>query len=144
MNVFNCYVKEYRESNVFEKNGLVFKNVAIVQVEIDGKNLYDISGFDNAIVVADELLRSFCVSGKYLIFTSLNGFADEGGWDGVDVKYNEETVEWVFEISNIKYFFIFDVLTYRSVFIELEKTIKNLDLKIEPSSVIFPFDWSGA
>lgn len=141
MNDFHCYLKRYEGKHIFEKDGLCFTNSAMLYIEIDGEDLYALEDFDGAIVVADELIKSARVSGRYLIFTELNGIADEGRWDGVLVTHDSDCVTWIFEADWGRFNYSFNPQQYKQVLAEIATQIQMLDLTLEPSAVIFPQVW---
>ena len=142
MNDFNCYIKRYEGKQIFEKDGLRFANSAILHIEIDGEDLYDLEYFDGAIVVPDELIKSAGTSGCYLIFTSLNGYADEECRDGVLVSHEADYVKWRFEAGHRDYTYYFSPQQYQHVLADIAAQIQVLDLTLEPTAVIFPESWS--
>lgn len=141
MNDFHCYLKRYEGKHIFEKDGRYFANSAMLHIEIDGEDLYELEDFDYAIVVADELIKSAGAAGRYLIFTSLNGIAEEGCWEGVNVSYEADYVKWRFEAGRGDYRYYFKPQQYQQVLADIAAKIQVLDLTLEPSAVIFPQVW---
>jgi hypothetical protein len=98
---------------------------------------------DSSLVVFPELMRSLSGSGKYLIFTSASGIADEGGWEGVDVKFERNIVTWSFEVEDMQYGFNFDGIEYEMEIRKMEQELKILTktFELEPSAVFLPESW---
>ncbi|MFW1736997.1 hypothetical protein ACG94V_19945 [Acinetobacter sp. ULE_I001] len=144
MNDFKCKLEQYIDDNVYQRNGLFFSNSAIVNIEIDYENIFKYKGFDDALIVYKELFESTKKDGRFLIFTALNGYADEGCWDGVEVKHLTNDIIWDLEIGSINYRFIFNKEKYFNGINEIRNEIMNLDSSIvlEPKNVIYPLDWS--
>ncbi|MDQ1835627.1 MULTISPECIES: hypothetical protein [Massilia] len=95
------------------------------------------------LIVAEELIRSLDGSGRYLIFTSASGIADESGWEGVEVSYLNEQVSWLLEYNDTEYRWFFSIDSYRSEIEKIRDEISDIPqgVKLEPSQVIFPEDW---
>jgi len=79
----------------------------------------------------------------FLIFTSASGIADEGGWGGVDVKFDDDSVTWSFLAGDEKYHFVFSRDNYIRAISSLEQKVDALpnNLVIEPEHVFFPEEW---
>lgn len=69
--------------------------------------------------------------------------SDDGGWEGVNVKFEDDRVVWNFEVEDTEYNFEFDSLEYereiRSMENELARSTHGLEL--EPSGIFFPESW---
>jgi hypothetical protein len=123
-------------------DGIEFESVALV-VPSKECSLAKIASLNDALVVLDELKNSLNGNGKYLIFTDASGIADDGGWVGVDVKYDEKFVYWDFFVGDEKFKLTFDSDSYRSEIEKILVRIANLpsEIELEPSQVVFPEDW---
>ena len=95
------------------------------------------------MVFGEELMNSLKGSGRYLIFVNASGLADDGGWTGVDVQYEDNTVKWSFEVDDDSYLFCFNERNYRSEVKRISEEILQLpaEIVLEPSQVMFPEDW---
>lgn len=98
---------------------------------------------NDAMVFGEELMNSLKGSGRYLIFVNASGLADDGGWTGVDVQYEDNTVKWSFEVDDDSYLFCFNERNYRSEVKRISEEILQLpaEIVLEPSQVMFPEDW---
>ena len=105
---------------------------------IDGEDIEELDGFEDALVVFEELRKSTESSGKYLIFTCACGVAEDGGWEGVDVSIDGDNVKWEFEVGDKFYRYIFDKNEYLAEVQSIITPIEKTDLQIEPRSVIYP------
>jgi len=138
MNSFTLYLEEYKDDSELFKHGIHFKNSVFIKLLIDGEDIEQQSGFEDALVVFDELVKSMEASGKYLIFTCACGVAEDGGWEGVDVTINENDVKWEFEVGDKVYKYTFDKNEYLSEVQSIILPIEKTDLKVEPRSVVYP------
>jgi len=124
-------------------DGIEFTNSILLELNINDFSCRKVEHLDSALVVFPELMRSLSGSGRYLIFTSASGIADEGGWEGVDVKFERNIVTWNFEIEDIHYGFSFDEIEYEMEIRKIEQELKILTktFELEPSAVFFPESW---
>lgn len=118
-----------------------FSNSKFIEMKIDDMSV--INGdyiFDNTLVYWDELFKSSIESGRYLIFTSANGIADEGGWDYVDVHHIKDEIEWLIVKDGKSIKFSFNTNEYINNINSLKNQIKKSDdkLPLEPVHIIFP------
>lgn len=95
------------------------------------------------------MVKSTIKDGRYLIFTTLNGFSDEGCWDGVKVNHLSDSIIWNLEfgiwnleIGDINYKFSFNKGEYINKIQEISIEVEHLDrtLVLEPKNVIYPFE----
>lgn len=138
---FNLKCLDAQETK--EIDGIVFSNAVLVELFIDEKPSFSFNFLEYALVVLSELVKSLSGDGCYLIFTSASGIADDGGWEGVDVSFNNGIVTWSFEVDDEDYHFSFDEYEYRNAINELQQKASDLPsaLDFEPTEVFFPESW---
>ncbi len=135
------------DDETFSFDNIEFSQAIFIQASVDGTLLNEIEHLRDSLLVFPELKKSLSGNGRYLLFTSANGIADSGGWNGVEVRLTEFTVTWTFSIDEIetqKYQYEFKYVEYLQSIIELEKELRYLQTKyvLEPSVIIFPEDWN--
>ena len=138
MNSLTLYLEEHKNDSELLKHGIHFKNSIFIKMLIDGEDIEELDGFEDALVVFEELRKSTESSGKYLIFTCACGVAEDGGWEGVDVSIDGDNVKWEFEVGDKFYRYIFDKNEYLAEVQSIITPIEKTDLQIEPRSVIYP------
>jgi hypothetical protein len=97
----------------------------------------------DALLNFDAFFNSTKKDGRYLLFTSLTGIADDGGWDYIEVKHQYQEVLINFTYSNYKFDFKFSKKQYLE---EVEKTKLNIELikrdkkhlTLEPRFIVYP------
>jgi hypothetical protein len=119
-----------------------FESVALILFDPESPLDVFLSAND-AMVFGGELMNSLKGSGRYLIFVNASGIADDGGWSGVDVMYENNTIQWTFEVDDRHYLFCFDECDYRSEVKRIGAEIAELpsEIVLEPSQVMFPEGW---
>lgn len=120
--------------------GVNFSDTVLVNINIDNLSLFKSDEFEGSLLVFEELENSIEKSGDFLIFTSISGIADAGGWQYIDVKHNNSDVLWNFKRNDENFVFIFDKILYKQEISKIKTELLKLDKKItlEPSYVIFP------
>jgi len=143
MNNISLTAKTILDKEFLIIDGIEFANAVIIQLAIDCVLVTELKNMEISLVVFPELIDSLSGNGRYLIFTSASGIADEGGWAGVDVKYKGNVVEWDFEIEGISYHFEFNFLQYERELCDMKKTLKDLINKfdLEPTEFFLPEEW---
>lgn len=121
-------------------DGINFSGVAYILLFIDDICMNRQQPFDEAFVIFEELHKSVSKSGKYLLFTSVSGIADDAGWNPVEVIISGEEATWMFEINDLTIKYSFDKNEYDSEIKGLEEKIMQLplEIKLEPISIIWP------
>lgn len=119
-------------------DGTTFRDVALVTLVINGTDTRNMAVFADGLIVPEELERSAYKSGRYLIFTSVNGVADDGGWNPVDVRVSEDSVGWRFVRDSIPHMWCFARFEYSEQTSELHELLAKTKLPIEPRYVIQP------
>ncbi len=124
-------------------DGIEFSNAILIALNIDSLPSEKMNYLDVALVFFSELVRSLSGSGRYLIFTSVSGIADEGGWEGVQVNFVRDRVVWDFEVENEVYYFEFDSQQYEREIRSMEHKLVALtqQFELEPAEVFFPETW---
>lgn len=142
MNTIALYVDKYENGAAFSSHGLLFENVNVVRMLIDGVDIYEIDvGFEDALVFFEELSESARGIGRYLIFTCACGIAEDGGWEGVGVTAQDGYINWDFYVGGKQLKYSFRLDQYVS---ELQSVREILDLShnpVAPEQVIFPLDF---
>jgi hypothetical protein len=143
MNTIEFRLHHIPNDNILVLDGVEFRNAAIVKLFIDGSAIETFDYLDVVLIVFSELVRSLAGDGSYLFFTSASGIADEGGWEGVEVRYDKGTVSWAFSIEDKQYRFVFNENEYRDAIKNLKKDVKALPQgqQLEPTEVFFPESW---
>lgn len=133
MDSIEIKLKELKgEKNIILDN-IKFTNCVYLQILINGSDIRNWVGFEDMLVVYDELYKSSMNSGQFLIFTCACGVADDGGWNFVKVIHTEEYIEWYFfreESYNFKFL--------KNQYVETIAQIKHMSEKIIPKEIIFP------
>jgi hypothetical protein len=142
MNTLILFIDEYMGSNELVKHGIQFRDSLIVKMLIDGDDVFECPGFEDAMVFYPELLASIEGSGKYLIFTCSCGIAEDGGWEGVVVRHVGQIVSWSFDVGGRRVDYSFDAENYRNEIFSIQLPISRTHLTLEPSRVIFPIDFN--
>lgn len=124
-------------------DGIEFNNAVLIKLSIDDVSSEKLGNLDSALVVFSELQKSLSGSGCYLIFTSASGIADDGGWEGVDVNFSSDKVNWDFIVEDSSYHYEFDFQEYEREILSLSKELSRLRTKyeVEPTEVFFPESW---
>ena len=120
-------------------DGYKFINASLIELTIDNISSWTHPDLRDGIVVLSELLNSLKGDGRYLIFTSVTGIADDGGWDGVRVSYDENIVTWILYIENKKLIFNFDRKQYHNEIIRVNTQQPTFPL--EPINIFLPEIW---
>lgn len=142
MSTLTLYLDVIENGRSMKKDGLVFSNVCVVRCWIDGMDLDDLEDFKDSLIYFNELEKSKNVSGNYLIFTCACGIAEDGGWEGVFVKHEENAIQWVIDIGRKIYRYTFDKNEYCDEIESLRNIINMTHLPLEPTQVIFPLNFS--
>lgn len=121
-------------------DGINFSNSVFVNIEIEGLSLFKSDRLEGSLLVFEELEKSMKGSGEFLIFTSVSGIADSGGWQYIEVKHNNSSVLWNFQRDNENFIFTFDKTLYIQEISKIKMELSKLDktITLEPSYVIFP------
>jgi len=106
------------------RDTISFRNIAFINPIVDGKSLFESEDFADSFMVYEELIKSSKGSGKYLLFTSACGVADDGGWNGVTIGKNEREVNWEIDKNTHIIKLTFDINQYQ---FELEKLISEIN-----------------
>lgn len=125
----------------FVISNLRFCNITYLALYLDEVNvLRDDARFEDSWLVWQELANSATQSGQYLLFTSLTGIADEGGWEYVQVFHQREHVEWSFRRDEEQLAYRFDKPAYVAAiqYIERVLTLTAPGLPLVPEHVLFP------
>lgn len=138
MDTLALYLDRFEDGRLLEKDGIVFSNVSIVKLLIDGEDLDDVYSFQNSLIYFNELRESTLNSGSYFIFTCACGVAEDGGWEGVIVTHSGEVVEWTIDVGSRVYRYVFNKQRYCDEIEALRMAINISNLPMEPRQVIFP------
>lgn len=143
MNQLTLKARTISDGDKLVIDGIEFNNAILIRLMIDGLPSEKLKYLELAVVVFSELVRSLTGSGRYLIFTSASGIADEGGWEGVDVKFEGDRVVWDFEVEDMTYHFEFHSQEYEREIRWLEDELAGLteEFELEPSELFFPESW---
>ncbi|MGP5494670.1 hypothetical protein ACTXMK_10120 [Psychrobacter celer] len=140
MNNFDLNLIKATDINPIVIDDYEFKNASLIELSIDSKSTWQFPEFDEAIIVLSELVRSLNGDGTYLIFTSVTGIADEGGWEGVNIAFKNNSVLWTIEIGGSNLVFEFDNIQYRSEIMKVVEAKK--DYPLEPTNLYLPEHWN--
>ena len=121
-------------------DGILFSGICYIKLFIDECDVISEDLFEGSFIYFKELKNSVKRSGRYLIFTSVNGIADDAGWDYITVTHEGDSVEWSFERDGSSLFYLFDSGKYQNQISMLENEIQSSQqsLILEPSHVIYP------
>jgi hypothetical protein len=140
-NTFSGMLEEIPPTHSHDIEGISFSGVCLVRLIVDGIDLATIPQFTGSLVVYNQLRESSIRAGRYLLFTSASGVADEAGWDKVHVSHLGEYVLWHLTRDDQPMRFCFKRTDYLNVIAELARRIHDATqrgLKLEPTHVIFP------
>lgn len=124
-------------------DGINFCKSIIIRPFINGIDII-FNDFENdALMLFSEWKRCSEKPGDYLLFTSLIGIADSGGWSLCSVHHQEESVLIKIPYEDEIFSYTFNKMKVQQALIELEKNIylilsKNSDFHLEPQYVTFP------
>jgi hypothetical protein len=140
MNSLSLNLKLVSPDEKISIEGIIFSGICYITISVDGKALLDNDLFYGSFVYWDELKKTKENSGKYLIFTSVSGIADDAGWDYVNVKHGASDIHWTFSINDQIITYKFDRDAYFKEITKLETKVENMNcnLKLEPLNVVFP------
>jgi len=124
-------------------DGIDFSGSLFISPVINGEDI--IAGkFDNdALMVLPEWVRCAKASGKYLLFTSLIGISDEGGWRLCDVNHDAGLVSIKIPYNDIVLKYIFEEKSFVNSIKSLANDVylllaKKPHLYLAPKNVVFP------
>jgi hypothetical protein len=143
MNKINFKIETYEKSNALEIGGIFFDSSILIKLIVDGEDVIQSKMDGDALLNFDAFFNSTKKDGRYLLFTSLTGIADDGGWDYIEVKHQYQEVLINFTYSNYKFDFKFSKKQYLE---EVEKTKLNIELikrdkkhlTLEPRFIVYP------
>lgn len=121
--------------------GIELANIKYIRLSIDDCFLLEEDElFEYGLVVWTELLQSSIQGGKYLIFTEINGIADDGGWEYIVVERCISTVTWSFNRGDQHLQFTFLKAMYDAEIATLALALEesDTDLSLLPTHVFFP------
>jgi hypothetical protein len=138
MNTLSLYLEQVTGENSLEKDGIQFREVALIKMIIDGEYFDENEPFKDSLIFFDELEESAKKSGNYLIFTCACGIAEDGGWEGVRVTINDLNVVWELDagMANLRYELA--RAEYESEIKSVKDMLEENLLPVAPVSVIFP------
>jgi hypothetical protein len=122
-------------------DSIPFCNIKYVAIYLDGTNVLQTDArFEDSWLVWEEVVNSAKQSGQYLLFTAANGYADEGGWDYIQVIHQEKYVEWAFLREGEPLHYTFDIQDYKAVISHIESLLaaSPASMRLEPTYIIFP------
>ena len=119
-------------------DNIKFEDCSYIQILLDGEDIRNFIDFEDMLVVYSELKKSGELDGHYLIFTCACGVADDGGWELVKVKYDNNSIIWSFN-HELSYSFRFQKDSYLSEMKKLDLIIQsNSPLALIPEFFIYP------
>ncbi|GKS83852.1 hypothetical protein AVMA1855_06890 [Acidovorax sp. SUPP1855] len=82
-------------------------------------------------------------SGRYLLFTSLIGIADDGGWELCKANHSEDKISVAMNFDNNIFLYKFDKENFKTAILETRLKIdsflkNNPSFVLEPSNIVFP------
>jgi len=133
-------LKAYSGDDQIEFERIPFKNFSYINIHINGADVLKDNFLGNGFLIFEELKKSYLNKGKYLIFTSISGIADDSGWNYVNVESTENSIKWFLEREDTQYQYEFEQNKYLEEIIKIDNLLMNLDktITIEPSLIIFP------
>lgn len=140
MNTISLKLRIIPKNEIFSIEGIDFSGVSFIEIFIDGEDILKNDQFFGSFIYWGQLEKTVSNAGKYLIFTSVSGIADDAGWDYVSVQHSAISVVWKFKIDEKDFTYSFDRNNYFDEIKGIEKKIKELgpDLVLEPVNVLFP------
>jgi len=124
-------------------DGIDFSKSLFVKPVINGEDIIAEKFDHDALMVLSEWERCAKKSGEYLLFTSLIGVADDGGWELCTVNHDAGVVsiKIPYEDSVIKY--NFDATVFSNSIKLLAEEVSSLlakkpSIHLEPQNVVFP------
>jgi len=134
---------ELCENDQLVIDGIDFSRSLFIKPIINGEDVITEKFDQDALAVLSEWEKCAKAPGKYLLFTSLIGIADEGGWElcgvkhhaglvSVKIPYNDKMIEYSFDEA--AFFDSIKLLTNKVSLFFVEKPYMHL----EPKNVVFP------
>ncbi len=133
----NSIIINPKEVEYLEEEGISFSNKTFIEILIDKFHYNKFDAFQDGVVYFPELKRSTEKTGKYLIFTSICGIADDAGWDRINVDHSGKEIFWEIE-RNGYHKFIFDRIEYIEQVNKCEKQLKLSEFPFAIKHVVFP------
>lgn len=124
-------------------DGIDFSGSLFIKPIVNGEDVIS-EKFDNdALMVLSEWEKCAKMSGRYLLFTSLIGIADDGGWELCDASHDFESVfiKIPYDDKIIKYNFdkVMFLNSIESLAINISSILtQNPHFHLEPKNIIFP------
>ncbi len=133
-------LKVIPHQQTMEIEGISFSGIAYIDPIINGLSMFEQDIYLGTFLVFKELEKSYKNSGKYLLFTSVSGVADDAGWEYVTVSLEEDRIDWRFFRDGKETHYSFEKSRYINGVIKIEKAVMELDREItlEPENVIYP------
>lgn len=138
---FSCSLEEVPPTRSIVIDGIRFSGVCLIRLDVGGTPLAMAPGFEDSLVVYNELRASASKSGQYLVFTSASGIADDAGWDRIRVDHLDGAIIWKLDRDDQSIRYDFDPIEYRAAIDALGREIagaRQRGLQLEPANVIPP------
>jgi hypothetical protein len=124
-------------------DGIDFSNTIFFRPIINGRDFISKYLEDDALAIASEWKKCILNNEKCLLFTSLIGIADEGGWEFCKVNKYNNAINILIPFNDGEFRFSFDGFQFVN---ELNTALKNLNQlsasnpssTLEPRTVVFP------
>lgn len=141
INIINLGIQHIE--NPIKLDGIEFKHGILIELLLDSKDFRSIPGFEDSVIVFEELNASKISSGKYLIFTCACGAADDGGWEGVYVQHEKKVIIWEILIDSTIIKYAFNREQYITAINNLASMIREKYNRVDliPNNFIYPEDW---
>jgi|GEM_PF-2922306 len=125
-------------------DGIDFCDTLFIRPKINGMDIIADFYNNDCLAVADKWINASMRSGDYLLFTSLIGVADDGGWSLQPVVHGDGIITISIPDANEKIIkFNFSAEKYRSVIGKMQKEVASIisldnKKKLEPIHFSYP------
>jgi len=125
-------------------DGIDFCNTIFVRPKINGIDIIENYYKNDCLAVASEWIDSYKKTGNYLLFTSLIGIADDGGWELLPVLHRGGIITVsIIDAGENKINFCFSEKEYISAIKKMEKELaiiiaRDNNKKLEPVHFSYP------
>jgi len=125
-------------------DGIDFCDTLFIRPKINGIDIIADFYDNDCLAVAEEWINSSVSSGDYLLFTSLIGIADDGGWRLQPVVHGDGIITISIPDANEKIIkFNFSAEKYKSAIAKMKKDVTSIisldnKKKLEPIHFSYP------
>ena len=124
-------------------DGINFSNSIFIKPIINDEDIIEKSFFGESLAPLSEWEKSSENSGHYLLFTSLIGVADDGGWELCKVSHEGRRLSVEIKFDDFVFHYEFDKAEFYKIIEQTKIEVKsflndNKSFHLEPSNIVFP------